>query len=74
MRTYCADVSNASAIEAATRAAYKDFGRLDVVVANAGRYTDTPALEMGEEEARFVTGANYFGPLFTAQAAARYGC
>lgn len=69
---YQADVSKAQEIEDVTRRVFADFGRLDVVVANAGVYTETPALDMKPEEAQFVTGVNYFGPLYTAQAAARY--
>ncbi|RPB16669.1 NAD(P)-binding protein [Morchella conica CCBAS932] len=71
VRVYQADVSKAQEIEDVTRRVFADFGRLDVVVANAGVYTETPALDMKPEEAQFVTGVNYFGPLYTAQAAAR---
>ncbi|KAL7273060.1 hypothetical protein RUND412_004108 [Rhizina undulata] len=71
VRVYQADVSKPQEIEDATKKAFEDFGRLDVVVANAGVYTDTPVLDMSSKEAEFVTGVNYFGPLYTAQAAAR---
>jgi len=71
VRIYRANVAIAKDIEDATRQVFSDFGRLDVVVANAGVYTETPALEMSSEEAQHVTGVNYFGPLYTAQAAAR---
>lgn len=67
-----ADVGQASEIEAATQKVFEQFGRLDVVVANAGVYTDTPALEMTPEEAQQITNVNYFGVLYTAQSAARY--
>lgn len=71
VRAYKADVANAKEIEDVTKRVFADFGRLDIVVANAGVYTETPALDMLPEEAQFVTGVNYFGPLYTAQAAAR---
>ncbi|CAZ80695.1 unnamed protein product [Tuber melanosporum] len=71
VRTYRANVAVSKDIEEATKQAFSDFGRLDVVVANAGVYTETPTLEMSSEEAEYVTGVNYFGPLYTAQAAAR---
>ena len=69
-----ADVGQASEIEAATQKVFEQFGRLDVVVANAGVYTDTPALEMTPDEAQQITNVNYFGVLYTAQCAARYCC
>jgi sorbose reductase len=71
VRIYSANVANAHEIEDVIKKAFGDFGRLDVVVANAGVYTETPALEMKPDEAQYVTGVNYFGPLYTAQAAAR---
>lgn len=71
VRAYKANVANAKEIEDVTKKVFEDFGRLDIVVANAGVYTETPALEMSPEEAQHVTGVNYFGPLYTAQAAAR---
>lgn len=71
VRAYKANVANAKEIEDVTKKVFADFGRLDIVVANAGVYTETPALEMLPEEAQYVTGVNYFGPLYTAQAAAR---
>jgi sorbose reductase len=68
---YRADVSLASEIEEVVQKVVKEFARLDVVVANAGVYTDTPALDMTPEEAQQITNVNYFGVLYTAQSAAR---
>jgi NAD(P)-dependent dehydrogenase (short-subunit alcohol dehydrogenase family) len=70
-KAYKANVAEAAEIEAATAQVFDDFGRLDVVVVNAGVYTDTKALEMKPQEAQNITGVNYFGALYTAQAAAR---
>jgi NAD(P)-dependent dehydrogenase (short-subunit alcohol dehydrogenase family) len=71
VKAYKADVANADEIEAVTKQVFDDFAKLDVVVVNAGVYTDTKALEMKPQEAQYITGVNYFGALYTAQAAAR---
>ncbi|EGV65452.1 NAD(P)-dependent, short-chain alcohol dehydrogenase [Yamadazyma tenuis] len=47
-----------------------DFGRLDVVVPNAGICIHVPAEENTEEQYREVMGVNLDGAYFTAQAAA----
>jgi sorbose reductase len=70
-KAYKADVAEPGEIEAVTKQVFDDFERLDVVVVNAGVYTDTKALEMKPEEAQHITGVNYFGALYTAQAAAK---
>lgn len=69
---YACDVSDPVAIETTTNRVAAEFGRLDVVVVNAGLYSDAKALDMAPEEAQKVTAVNYFGALYTAQAAARY--
>jgi sorbose reductase len=63
-------VSNSEEIDAVTKQVFEEFGRLDVVVVNAGVYTDTPALEMKPEEAQYINGVNHLGALYTAQSAA----
>jgi len=68
---YACDVSDPVAVETTTNRVASEFGRLDVVVANAGLYSDAKALDMAPEEAQAVTAVNYFGALYTAQAAAR---
>jgi sorbose reductase len=68
---HACDVSDPVAIEATTNRVAAAFGRLDVVVVNAGLYSDARALDMSPEEAQKVTAVNYFGALYTAQAAAR---
>lgn len=70
-KAYKADVSNSGEIGTVTKEVFDEFGRLDVVVVNAGVYTDTPALDMKPEEAQYINGVNHLGALYTAQAAAR---
>src|SRR5258708_27203801 len=45
-----ADIRDSSAVAALTRRAVDAFGRIDVLVNNAARVIDKPALEMTEEE------------------------
>jgi len=71
VQVYSADVAKSDEIEAVTAQVFQDFGHLDVVVVNAGVYSDTKALDMKPDEAEFVTGVNYLGALYTAQAGAR---
>ena len=49
----------------------KDFGRLDVVVPNAGIACHVPAEDFTEEEYRNIMAVNLDGAFFTAQAAAQ---
>lgn len=48
----------------------QEFGKLDVVVPNAGVAAHTPAEEYSEEDYRFIMDVNLDGAFFTAQAAA----
>ncbi|KAF8249062.1 NAD(P)-binding protein [Wilcoxina mikolae CBS 423.85] len=70
-KAYKADVSSSEEIDAVTKQVFEEFGRLDIVVVNAGVYTDTPALDMKPEEAQYINGVNHLGALYTAQAGAR---
>jgi len=68
---HTADLGDAGAgagVAAATRAA---FGRLDVLVNNAGLFQRRPALELSEAEWDRILDVNLRGAFFCAQAAAR---
>ncbi len=66
-----ADVSRPKQVAAMFRAVEKRFGRLDVLVNNAGVFFPKTWEELGEKDFDRVLGANLKGPFFCAQAAAR---
>jgi 2-deoxy-D-gluconate 3-dehydrogenase len=66
-----ADMRQVGDIRAMVAAAVERFGRLDVLVNNAGIFPFTPALEMTEEQWDRVLDVNLKGAFFAAQAAAR---
>ena len=63
------DVTDRSASQAALQAAHAHFGRLDVVVNNAGYSHFGFVEEVTEAEARTQMETNFFGALWTTQAA-----
>ncbi len=66
-----ADIKDSSAVAALTRRAVDAFGRIDVLVNNAARVIDKPALEMTEEEWDAVLDVNLKGAFLCSQHAAR---
>jgi len=66
-----ADVSRAADVDRAVAATVERFGRLDVVVNNAGVDHDCPFLDFPEQEWRRVLDTNLTGPFLVAQRAAR---
>ena len=69
--TYELDVLDLSGIRTAVEGVVNDFGRLDVLVNNAGIRIPKPALEVTEEDWDAVVDTNLKGVFFCAQAAAR---
>ncbi|MEV4074286.1 oxidoreductase [Nonomuraea fuscirosea] len=69
VRTTALDVTDAAAAEAAVRLALDAFGRLDVVVNNAGYATSASIEEMPDEEFRAQMEANFYGVLNVTRAA-----
>ena len=66
-----ADVTRREEVNGLIEDAVQTFGRLDIVVNNAGLYPVTPVLEMTEEEWDAVLGVNLKGTFLVSQAAAR---
>ena len=66
-----ADVSNSDAASHLIQRAVDEFGRLDVLVNNAARVIDGPALEMTEDAWDRVVNVNLRGPFLCSQQAAR---
>ena len=63
------DVTNKAAVDAAIIEAHRSFGRLDVVVNNAGYGLFGTIEEISEAEARAQLETNLFGALWVTQAA-----
>ncbi len=68
---YELDVLNISGIPAVVQRVLDDFGRLDILINNAGIRIPKPALEVTEEEWDATIDTNLKGLFFCAQAAAR---
>lgn len=63
-----ADITNFDALDSVVKAAIDEFGRLDVVFANAGTGVDQPGTENGEpDEWRQMLDVNIIGLLWTAK-------
>src|SRR3954451_4890249 len=69
VRTMALDVTDAAAVEAAVRGAVDTFGRLDVVVNNAGHADSAPIEQTSEESFRAQLETNLFGVVRMTQAA-----
>ena len=68
---YPLDVLDLKSISDATDRVVADFGRLDILVSNAGVRVRRPALEVTEDEWDEVIDTNLKGVFFCAQAAAK---
>ncbi|MEV0175534.1 oxidoreductase [Streptomyces sp. NPDC050803] len=69
VRAVALDVTDADAAHHAVRAAVDAFGRLDVVVNNAGYANSAPIEEMAEDDFRAQFEANFFGVVHVTRAA-----
>ncbi|CCK24622.1 short-chain dehydrogenase/reductase SDR [Streptomyces davaonensis JCM 4913] len=69
VRAVALDVTDTAAADHAVRAAVDAFGRLDVVVNNAGYANSAPIEEMAEEDFRAQFEANFFGVVNVTRAA-----
>ena len=67
-----ADMADVAAVRALVDKTVEEFGRIDVMVANAGVEKETPALEIEEDLWDWVLDVNLKGSFFAAQAAARH--
>lgn len=66
------DVRNQASIQAAVAAAHTHFGRIDILINNAGCNIRKPALDVSWEDWNTILDTNLRGPFFVAQAVARY--
>ena len=65
------DVGDVDAVEAMLAAVYSHYGRLDVVVNNAGIVEEAEFLDIGVDSWQRVIGTNLTGTFFVTQRAAR---
>ncbi|RME64181.1 MAG: SDR family oxidoreductase, partial [Caldilineae bacterium] len=65
------DVASVASINAFVQQTLDAFGRIDVVVNNAGYNTPKPALDYTEEEFDYISDVNFKGTFFMATAGAR---
>ncbi|CAG8210883.1 unnamed protein product [Penicillium salamii] len=70
-RAYQADVTKSAEISAVINQIAEDFGKLDVIVANAGICSEHAAEEYSPEEFQEIMEVNVNGAFHTAQAAAK---
>ena len=70
-QAYQGDVRDPKAMEEVIAQIAKDFGGLDIVVANAGISTQVPAEESSVEQYTSIMKTNLDGVFYTAQAAAK---
>jgi sorbose reductase len=70
-RAYQSDTSNPQAISNTLDTIVSDFGKIDIVIANAGICKHTPALEYTIDYWKRETDVNINGSFYTAQAAGR---
>ncbi|KIW44365.1 uncharacterized protein PV06_05379 [Exophiala oligosperma] len=70
-RAYQAEVKDQEAIEAVLNQIAKDFGKLDIVVANAGIASHYAAEDITVDQWREIMKVNLDGAFWTAQAAGR---
>ena len=66
-----ADVTNAASVEAAVVAACKEFGKIDILVCNAGVQKLKPFLDMAPEDWRGLIATNLEGAIVTLQSVGR---
>ncbi|MBO0779267.1 MAG: SDR family oxidoreductase [Ktedonobacteraceae bacterium] len=70
--TLALDVTNKAAVDIVVRQAYEHFGRLDVIINNAGYGQFGAIEEISEQEARDQLETNLLGALWVTQAALPY--
>ena len=67
-----ADISKVADIRRLFQEALRHFGRIDIVIANAGMFNQKPLMETTEEEYDSMMGLNTKGTFFTLQEAGRH--
>jgi len=66
------DVRNHASIRSAVAAAHGNFGKIDILINNAGCNIRKPALDVAWEDWNTILDTNLRGPFFVAQAVARH--
>ncbi len=69
VHTATVDVTDEGQVRAWVQAAHRHFGRVDVVIANAGQYIRKPALQWQVDDFRRSLAVNFYGALHLVLAA-----
>lgn len=72
IKAYKCPITDQAQVDAAVGEVIKDFGGVDIMIANAGIADWTPALECSAETFRKVMAVNVDGAFYCAQAAAKH--
>jgi NAD(P)-dependent dehydrogenase (short-subunit alcohol dehydrogenase family) len=71
-KAYQADTSEPSQVESMVKEALKDYGKIDILLNNAGVLKRSPFLEIGEEEWDRIIGTDLKGYFLVGQAVAKH--
>jgi NAD(P)-dependent dehydrogenase (short-subunit alcohol dehydrogenase family) len=72
VRVYQCDVSDEAAVEATFDTVVEDFGKLDILVANAGICHTVAAEDCTSHQFTSTMGVNFDGPWYCARSAAKH--
>ncbi|MBM3280950.1 MAG: SDR family oxidoreductase [Candidatus Handelsmanbacteria bacterium] len=72
VRAFQADVSQREQVEASVDQALAEFGRIDVLVNNAGINIRQPVVNLSDEDWEAVLKINLYGPLYYCRAVGRH--
>jgi 3-oxoacyl-[acyl-carrier protein] reductase len=70
--TFCVDITNRENVQNAVEQVFKEFGKIDILINNAGILKDNLSGQLTEEEWDFVLDVNLKGSFICSQAVQKY--